>query len=96
MACGRGPIAARAEAESTGAVDMPTYACGCGGSTKGGKFRPGHDAKLREMIERRVGGLLAFGRWDDGAGRLADGETSPKDPASIARRMFAAARAESG
>ena len=31
--------------------------CGCGESTKGGRFRPGHDQKLRAEIERRAGGL---------------------------------------
>jgi hypothetical protein len=25
-------------------------ACGCGGATKGGEFRPGHDAKLRSQL----------------------------------------------
>jgi hypothetical protein len=32
-------------------------ACGCGGETKGGRFLPGHDQKLRAAIEREVGGL---------------------------------------
>lgn len=31
--------------------------CGCGEVTKGGKFRPGHDQKLRKAIEDAVGGL---------------------------------------
>lgn len=25
-------------------------ACGCGGTTKGGEFQPGHDAKLRSQL----------------------------------------------
>lgn len=31
--------------------------CGCGEKTKGGKFCPGHDQKLRKAIEDAVGGL---------------------------------------
>ncbi|WP_372520235.1 hypothetical protein [Roseovarius sp.] len=31
--------------------------CGCGEKTKGGKYRPGHDQKLRTAIEEAVGGL---------------------------------------
>lgn len=31
--------------------------CGCGGKTKGGKFLPGHDQKLRSAIEKAAGGL---------------------------------------
>lgn len=31
--------------------------CGCGEKTKGGKFCPGHDQKLRKAIEGAVGGL---------------------------------------
>ncbi|WP_303470578.1 hypothetical protein [Marinovum sp. 1_MG-2023] len=31
--------------------------CGCGERTKGGKFLPGHDQKLRKAIEDAVGGL---------------------------------------
>lgn len=31
--------------------------CGCEEETKGGKFRPGHDQKLRAAIEDAAGGL---------------------------------------
>ncbi len=31
--------------------------CGCGQETRGGKYRPGHDQKLRAAIERAAGGL---------------------------------------
>jgi hypothetical protein len=31
--------------------------CGCGAKTKGGKYCPGHDQKLRKAIEEAVGGL---------------------------------------
>ena len=36
---------------------MTTCICGCGEETKGGKFRPGHDQKLRSAIEDAAGGL---------------------------------------
>lgn len=31
--------------------------CGCGEITRVGRFRPGHDQKLRKAIEDAVGGL---------------------------------------
>lgn len=31
-------------------------ACGCGGTTRGGTFRPGHDAKLLSAMIEAVGG----------------------------------------
>ncbi|WP_435659689.1 hypothetical protein [Leisingera caerulea] len=36
---------------------MPNCICGCEQPTKGGKFLPGHDQKLRAAIEKQVGGL---------------------------------------
>lgn len=36
---------------------MAVCICGCGEITKGGKFRPGHDQKLRVAIEQAAGGL---------------------------------------
>lgn len=36
---------------------MATCICGCGEETKGGRFRPGHDQKLRAAIEDAAGGL---------------------------------------
>ncbi len=36
---------------------MPFCTCGCGEQTKGGKWLPGHDQKLRTAIENAVGGL---------------------------------------
>jgi hypothetical protein len=36
---------------------MPLCTCGCGEQTKGGKWLPGHDQKLRSAIENAVGGL---------------------------------------
>jgi hypothetical protein len=36
---------------------MSACACGCGKLTKGGKFLPGHDQKLRAAIEEAAGGV---------------------------------------
>lgn len=36
---------------------MTECICGCGEETKGGRFRPGHDQKLRAAIEDAAGGL---------------------------------------
>ena len=36
---------------------MAICICGCGEATRGGKFRPGHDQKLRAAIEDAAGGL---------------------------------------
>jgi hypothetical protein len=36
---------------------MAKCICGCGEETKGGKFRPGHDQRLRTAIEEAAGGL---------------------------------------
>ena len=41
---------------------MSVCACGCGETTRGGDFKPGHDAKLRARLEERVGGLLNLER----------------------------------
>lgn len=39
---------------------MSKCICGCDQPTKGGKFLPGHDQKLRAAIEAEVGGLEAL------------------------------------
>lgn len=38
---------------SKNAISRPC-ACGCGEYTKGGEFRPGHDAKLRSKYLKRI------------------------------------------
>ena len=40
-----------------GAMSENVCICGCGEITRGGRFRPGHDQKLRKAIEDAVGGL---------------------------------------
>ena len=35
----------------------PSCHCGCGGTTKGGRYLPGHDAKhKKELVEAALGG----------------------------------------
>jgi hypothetical protein len=38
--------------------------CGCGGHTKGGRFLPGHDARLRgKLIGKEIKGTSAQRAW---------------------------------
>jgi hypothetical protein len=38
-------------------IKAPECECGCGGHTKGGRFLPGHDSKLKkELIGQALGG----------------------------------------
>lgn len=60
--------------------------CGCGESSPGGGFRPGHDQKLRVLLESRVGGLLALRDLIEAAEAWARGETMTEE---LTRRMRA-------
>ena len=40
--------------------DLHKSFCGCGEFTKGGRFHPGHDTKLRAAFEEAVGGIAAL------------------------------------
>jgi hypothetical protein len=31
-------------------IKLPECLCGCGGRTRGGRFLPGHDAKLKKAL----------------------------------------------
>lgn len=43
----------KANKESNGAISVTRKCmCGCGGLTKGGKFLPGHDAKLKGTLQK--------------------------------------------
>ena len=41
-------------------LTMAKCECGCGESAKGGQFLPGHDQRLRTLLETDVGGLLSL------------------------------------
>jgi hypothetical protein len=57
---------------------MPQCACGCGEDTRGGIYRPGHDACLRAQLEYSVGGLLALKEIVESIQRHRQGELSPQ------------------
>jgi hypothetical protein len=57
---------------------MPECACGCGGSTAGGTFLPGHDSKLRADAEHRAGGVVRLAKLVDAAEAFRAG-TIPLD-----------------
>lgn len=37
--------------------------CDCGGTTAGGRFLPGHDAKVMPKLEAEHGSMTAFWEW---------------------------------
>jgi hypothetical protein len=50
--------------------------CGCGESTGGEAYRPGHDQKHRAAVERQAGGLSSLARLVDAAGAFVEGRLS--------------------
>ncbi len=44
-------VRADTELDKTG---IPRCECGCGGATRGGRFQPGHDARLKSQILRAI------------------------------------------
>ena len=45
-------------------TDRSKCLCGCGQRTKGGTFRPGHDARLRgKLLRREIRGTRAQRDW---------------------------------
>lgn len=52
----RNPAVKEARAAVAQRASAPQCECGCGGVTKGGKFQPGHDAKLKSSLLRRAAG----------------------------------------
>ena len=67
---------------------MPECACGCGERTAGGTYRPGHDQKLRSVLEERTGGLLPLARLVDAAEAYRDGEMSLEALGSKVRSLL--------
>jgi len=62
--------------------------CGCGETPVGGSFLPGHDQRLRSLLEERIGGLLALRTLVDSAERLAQGEITPEEHITTVRGIF--------
>lgn len=67
---------------------MAQCSCGCGEQTRGGDFRPGHDAKLRASIEESVGGLLQLRRLVIAARQFAAGQLSDGEYHSVTREVI--------
>jgi hypothetical protein len=49
--------------------------CGCGETAVAGLFKPGHDQKLRTVLEHCVGGLLALRALVEAAEAFAAGQS---------------------
>jgi len=41
---------------NTQTKEAPVCLCGCGATTKGGRFRPGHDARLKSDLRAKASG----------------------------------------
>lgn len=67
---------------------MPICACGCGESTKGGKFLPGHEQKLRKSLEEKVGSVALLGRLVEAGKLYADGKISLEDLGRLVQLIF--------
>lgn len=68
-------------------ADM-TCECGCGENPTRGNFCPGHDQRLRSLLEKRVGGLIALRTLVESAERLATNEISSEEHASKVRSIL--------
>jgi hypothetical protein len=67
---------------------MPNCACGCGEQTKGGKFMPGHEQKLRKALEAKVGGAALLARLVQAAELYAHGKMGLEDLGRLVRLIF--------
>lgn len=67
---------------------MPICACGCGETTKGGKFLPGHEQKLRKSMEEKVGGVALMARLVAAAKLYADGKMGLDDLGRLVQLIF--------
>jgi len=67
---------------------MPICACGCGQETKGGKFLPGHEQKLRKRLEEAVGNVQLLAKLVDVAQMYAQGKMSLETFGSLVNTIF--------
>jgi hypothetical protein len=67
---------------------MPNCACGCGEQTKGGKFMPGHEQKLRKSLEAKVGGVALLARLVQAGELYAQGKMGLEDLGRLVRLIF--------
>ena len=67
---------------------MPVCLCGCGEELKQGKFKPGHDNKLRKSLEEAAGGLPLLAKLVEAARLYGEGKMSSEDFGRIAKMIF--------
>ncbi len=67
---------------------MPECSCGCGEPTKGGKFLPGHDQKLRKYLEQEVGGVALLAKLVESGKLYADGKMSLHSLGEVVTLIF--------
>ena len=71
---------------------MALCECGCGEETEDRRwFLPGHDQRLRTLLERRVGGVLALRELVVAAETYALGESTAEALTQKVRRVFSTA-----
>lgn len=66
--------------------------CGCGEPRPGGGFLPGHDQKLRALLESRVGGLRALQGLVDALESYANGHATAEELTREVRAVFGEGR----
>ncbi len=71
---------------------MAQCECGCGVDASNGQFVPGHDQKLRILLERQVGGLISLRALVEAAHSYCDGSDTEEKFTQIVRGIFAAMR----
>ncbi|MBI5365173.1 MAG: hypothetical protein HZA53_18490 [Planctomycetes bacterium] len=66
---------------------MKTCECGCNETSKN-EFLPGHDQKLRVLLEQRVGGLLALRSLIEAVQEYQSGEWTEQQLGQHVRKLF--------
>ena len=67
---------------------MPICACGCGQETKGGKYLPGHEQKLRKHLEETVGSMQLLAKLVEAAQMYAQGKMGLETLGSLVKTIF--------
>lgn len=70
---------------------MPTCECGCG-EESARAFVPGHDQRLRTVLERRVGGILSLRSLVEVTESYANGDITGEVLSQHVRKLFAQSR----
>jgi hypothetical protein len=70
---------------------MAKCECGCGGDVNQGLFLPGHDQRLRTVLESEVGGLLSLRTLVRRAQAYSIGEINEQAFMQTVRAVFSGA-----